>query len=73
MISRLLAKLHAFLCCVDTGKEVDIFSLFYVHVNVTSVNHKTNKKFHFKGFLYSEMRHECRLLFSLKVDREDHF
>ena len=47
MISRLLAKLHAFLCCVDTGKEVDIFSLFYVHVNVTFVNQKTNKNFHF--------------------------
>ena len=27
MLLRLLAKLHAFLCCVDTGKEVDIFSL----------------------------------------------
>ena len=38
MLSRLLAKLHAFLCCVDTGKGVDIISLFYGHVNVTSVN-----------------------------------
>ena len=38
MLSRLLAKLHAFLCCVHTGKEVDIFSLFNVYVNVTSVN-----------------------------------
>ena len=47
MLSRLLAKLHAFLCCVDTGKEVDIFNLFYVHVNVTFVNWKTNKNCHF--------------------------